>query len=139
MTVGAAVVAVSFALAGIALFGGGGDSAGPAATATTAAPTTRTGAPSTTLAAPAADPPTATARPMAVGRTYAVGTRALTFVDASRATSPNGSFAGAPSRTLPTQVWYPAEGAAGARRSPTPRPTGVTVRTRWCSSPTATT
>jgi dienelactone hydrolase len=36
-----------------------------------------------------------------------------TFVDTTRATSPNGSFAGAPSRTLPTQFWYPAEGQAG--------------------------
>jgi pimeloyl-ACP methyl ester carboxylesterase len=41
---------------------------------------------------------------------YAVGTQSLTFVDTSRPTPPNGTFAGAPSRTLPTLVLYPAEG-----------------------------
>jgi alpha-beta hydrolase superfamily lysophospholipase len=43
---------------------------------------------------------------------YAVGTQSLTFVDTSRPTSPNGTFGGAPSRTLPTLVLYPARGDA---------------------------
>jgi predicted dienelactone hydrolase len=41
---------------------------------------------------------------------YAVGTQSLTFVDTSRPTQPNRTFPGAPSRTLPTLVMYPAEG-----------------------------
>jgi dienelactone hydrolase len=46
---------------------------------------------------------------------YAVGLRSYTFVDTSRATPPNGTYQGAPSRTLPTLLVYPAEGdPAGA-------------------------
>ncbi len=41
---------------------------------------------------------------------FAVGTQSFTFVDTSRPTPPNGSFGGAPSRTLPTLVLYPAVG-----------------------------
>jgi dienelactone hydrolase len=41
---------------------------------------------------------------------YAVGLRSYTFVDPNRATPPNGSYPGAPSRTLPTLLVYPAEG-----------------------------
>ena len=52
-------------------------------------------------------------KPLDTTRRYAVGTRTLTFVDPSRTTSANGSFGGAPTRTLPTEFWYPAEGAAG--------------------------
>jgi len=44
-----------------------------------------------------------------------VGQRSITFVDASRPTKANGSYPGAPTRTLPSLVWYPAEAsAAGA-------------------------
>jgi len=42
--------------------------------------------------------------PLPVARTT------LTIVDASRPTPPNGAFPGAPSRTLVTEVWYPAAG-----------------------------
>ena len=38
---------------------------------------------------------------------YGVGTTSMTLVDTSRPTMPNGSFPGAPNRTLPTIVWYP--------------------------------
>lgn len=61
-------------------------------------------------------PPASTAaRPHAVVEhrqraTYAVGMRSYTFVDRSRPTSANGSFPGAPSRTLPTLLLYPAVG-----------------------------
>lgn len=43
---------------------------------------------------------------------YAVGSRSVVFVDTSRPTPANGSYAGARSRTLPTLVLYPARGAA---------------------------
>lgn len=39
---------------------------------------------------------------------YAVGKRSLTFVDRSRPTDANGSYPGAPTRTLPTLLLYPA-------------------------------
>ena len=39
---------------------------------------------------------------------YGVGETSVTLVDPSRPTMPNGSFPGAPDRTLPTAVWYPA-------------------------------
>src|SRR5262245_34754190 len=38
----------------------------------------------------------------------AVGVRTFAFVDGGRPTPPNGSFPGAPTRTLTTEVWYPA-------------------------------
>lgn len=41
---------------------------------------------------------------------YAVGSRTVVFVDTSRPTPANGSYAGAPSRTLPTLILYPARG-----------------------------
>lgn len=41
---------------------------------------------------------------------YAVGQRSYTFVDRTRPTSANGSYAGAPTRTLPTLLLYPAAG-----------------------------
>jgi len=40
---------------------------------------------------------------------YPVGTMKIRLVDHSRPTDPNGSYPGAPSRTLNTHVWYPAE------------------------------
>src|SRR6185436_15261844 len=47
---------------------------------------------------------------------YRVGVRTLTFVDASRPTPANGPYPGAPTRTLVTEVWYPA--AADGRDLP---------------------
>jgi dienelactone hydrolase len=44
----------------------------------------------------------------ASAKPYAVGERSYTLVDRSRSTPPNGSYAGAPTRTLPTVVLYPA-------------------------------
>jgi predicted dienelactone hydrolase len=37
-----------------------------------------------------------------------VGYHTFTFVDGSRPTPPNGSYPGAPDRTLPVDVWYPS-------------------------------
>ncbi len=39
---------------------------------------------------------------------YGIGSRTVTLVDTSRATPPNGTFPGAPDRTLVTEIWYPA-------------------------------
>ncbi len=74
----------------------------PATTATAAPATTATAAPTTTTVAGDG-----------TGSSHAVGFTEMTFVDSSRPTSPNGSFGGAPDRTLPTMIWYPAVGAAG--------------------------
>jgi dienelactone hydrolase len=117
MAVGAGVVVLVACViaAGIARFGG--DDGGARTTAATA---TSTIAPAAVATAPTTTAPTTTTAPpaaanaTAIGRTYAVGTRTLTFVDGSRTTSPNGSFGGAPTRTLPTEVWYPADGPSGA-------------------------
>jgi predicted dienelactone hydrolase len=49
---------------------------------------------------------------------FAVGVRSLTLVDTTRQTPAHGSFPALPSRTLPTQVWYPATGPAGAAPVP---------------------
>ncbi|MBI4518620.1 MAG: hypothetical protein HY699_22715 [Deltaproteobacteria bacterium] len=38
----------------------------------------------------------------------AVGVTTVEFVDTSRPTMPNGSYEGAPTRTLVTEIWYPA-------------------------------
>ncbi|HEY7137854.1 MAG TPA: phospholipase [Acidimicrobiia bacterium] len=53
---------------------------------------------------------------------YAVGSRTFTFVDTSRPTPANGSFAGAPSRTLQTLVLYPAGGPPGGAVTPGAKP-----------------
>jgi predicted dienelactone hydrolase len=49
---------------------------------------------------------------------FAVGTRSYTFVDASRVTKSHNGQPARPSRALPTQVWYPAQGAPGGRDQP---------------------
>ena len=120
VTAGAFVVVLVACViaAGIARFGGDDEGARSTAAVTTSttAPAAATTAPTATTAPPTTTAPPATpaaANATAIGRTYAVGTRTLTFVDSSRTTSPNGSFGGAPTRTLPTEVWYPADGASG--------------------------
>ena len=44
---------------------------------------------------------------------YAVGRTSLTFVDTTRPTDANNSYPGAPTRTLPVLVLYPAKGTPG--------------------------
>ncbi len=68
------------------------------------ATTTSTLPPTTTTTVPSALP---------VG-TLAVGTGTTTYVDATRPTPPNGGAPGAPTRSMPTTIWYPATGPAGA-------------------------
>src|SRR6476646_7709044 len=117
------VVVVALVAGGIALFGGGDDDPGrPVAAAgsggatssssTRAAPTTT--APATAPSTgPATTAPKAALSALDISRQHAVGTTTLTFVDPSRTTSANGDDGGAPTRTLPTEFWYPAAGAAG--------------------------
>jgi hypothetical protein len=116
---GAVALVVVLVVGGLALFGGDDDPDPAASSRPTSTSTALTTAPSTV--APTTAPPASTVAPAAASdtpRTFAVGTRSLTFVDSSRTTSPNGSFGGAPDRTLPTPFWYPADGAAGG--GPTP-------------------
>ena len=60
-----------------------------------------------------ADRPTTTVAVADPVGTYAVGERFGRFVDPSRSTPANGSFPGAPDRTLRTRILYPATGAPG--------------------------
>jgi len=53
--------------------------------------------------------PTIDAEDLAERGPFPVGVTTLTLVDESRPTDANGSYAGADSRTLVTEVWYPAE------------------------------
>ena len=54
--------------------------------------------------------------------TNAVGRIEQTFVDDSRPTNANGSFAGAPNRTLHTTIFYPATGKPGDAVTPDATP-----------------
>lgn len=70
-----------------------------------------------TIVAPSAAAASA-ARPAAhrhadTDATYAVGRVSMTFVDKSRPTDANNSYPGAPNRTLPVLVLYPARGTPG--------------------------
>ncbi|HLY38827.1 MAG TPA: hypothetical protein VKU61_12375 [Candidatus Binatia bacterium] len=49
---------------------------------------------------------------------YGVGETSVTLVDTSRPTMPNGSFPGAPERTLPTAIWYPTAPDGGGPDAP---------------------
>jgi dienelactone hydrolase len=68
---------------------------------------------------------TRSAQPIADGPNepeYAVGRREVTFVDSSRPTDANRSFTGAPDRTLPVLIMYPATGTPGGLSEPDARP-----------------
>jgi len=65
------------------------------------------------LPALASCPPDATTAAFLAPGPYAVGVRSLTLVDTSRQTPAHAGLPALPSRTLPTQVWYPAAGPAG--------------------------
>jgi len=53
--------------------------------------------------------PTIDAEELSERGPFSVGVTTLTLVDESRPTDANGSYAGTDSRTLVTEVWYPAE------------------------------
>jgi dienelactone hydrolase len=108
----AVVCVIGLAIAAVTLFQGGHGSslASPSHPAT-----------SSTAPANSAPAPTTTAPPvvrLAIDHEYAVGVHTVTYVDTSRSTSPNGDFGGAPSRTLPTAIYYPAEGDPGGPAQP---------------------
>ena len=86
-----------------------------ASTATTTPPrvTTTTTAPAPAATAPPATTATPTPPPRDLTRRYPVSTYTVDFVDTTRTESPNGSFEGAPSRTLTTTFWYPAVADGG--------------------------
>lgn len=114
--------------------GGGGAAASPTATrtATAAAPTgtplatrtatavdtgTATAAPSPSptpsrTAAPTATVPLPTSAAVLARGPYGSGVTTMTFVDTTRPTMPNGTYAGTAARQLVTEVWYPADAAA---------------------------
>jgi predicted dienelactone hydrolase len=142
-------------------------------TAVTATPTVATATPTAVTATPTAIPTTApTVEPTVAPTTaptveptiaptpvtqnpaesgpFAVGVSTLTLVDESRPTDANGDYPGATSRTLVTEVWYPAEGGpqpgelrdAPLDRSQAPYPLivfshGLTGNRRQSSSYTA--
>jgi dienelactone hydrolase len=110
----AVVCAVGLVVAGVALFSGNHgasvtSSVPPSSAAGTAPPAT---VPASTGAAAASTTAPGSA-PLAIGRTYAVGVHEVTYVDTTRSTSANGDFPGASTRTLPTTIWYPAQGSPG--------------------------
>jgi len=111
------------AMAAVSGCGGGGGT--NTSRASSAAPSSTTSAAVPVTAAPAATAPVATTAPTeptaGPARTFAVGIQKSTFVDASRATPATSGARGANTRTLPTTIWYPAEGvhsAADAANAP---------------------
>lgn len=57
-----------------------------------------------------------------VGRTFAVATATTEYVDPTRPTSASGSWPGAPSRTFPVTLWYPAAADGTPDRTAGPYP-----------------
>jgi predicted dienelactone hydrolase len=104
-----APAAILFALAIVAC----GDGENASTTATPVASPIASPAASAITSATATLPATVPAQALAERGPFAVGVATLTLVDESRPTDANGSYAGADSRTLVTEVWYPAEGSVG--------------------------
>jgi fermentation-respiration switch protein FrsA (DUF1100 family) len=86
--------------------------------ATSAAPTTAATVPTTATTAPATTSTVAKLVAVDANHRWAVGSYLLNLVDTSRPTAPAGSDPGAATRTLPTVVLYPADGAATAPETP---------------------
>jgi len=100
------LLAAAVALLALAVVGcGDSENASPTA-ALIASPTA--GPPATLTATP---PAATSAEALTERGPFAVGVTTLTLVDKSRSTDANGSYPGAASRTLVTEVWYPAQGA----------------------------
>jgi predicted dienelactone hydrolase len=97
----------ALALAALLAVGcGGGEDEGPSATSTPLATST----PVATATPLATAVPSVVSQDLSERGPFAVGVSTLTLVDESRTTDANGSYPGADSRTLVTEVWYPAEG-----------------------------
>ncbi len=101
----------------------------PTATATATRTATATASPTPTASATPTPTETATASPTATPTPTAlsseavlelgpwgVGVTTLTLVDDSRPTMANGTYPGAASRTLVTEIWYPSAPVADAPR-----------------------
>ena len=102
------LLAAAVALFGLSIVACDDEKASP-----TPSPTPTVAASATVL--PTSTPaPTTAAQPLAESGPFAVGVTTLTLVDESRPTDANGSYPGAATRTLVTEVWYPTEGAASA-------------------------
>jgi predicted dienelactone hydrolase len=102
------LLAAAVALFGLAVAACGDDNASP-----TASPqASPTGA--AVASATATLTPTVSAEALTERGPFAVGVTTLTLVDESRPTDANGDAADKDSRTLVTEVWYPAEGPAAA-------------------------
>lgn len=121
------VVAVVFGLAlatvgAVVALRGDDSSSGASSVRTPDATGAGAGAGAATTVAPTTVVPTTTVvrgtTPIDIQGRYAVGTGKATYVDSTRSTSANGDFAGAPTRTLPVQFFYPAEGDAGGASTP---------------------
>jgi dienelactone hydrolase len=100
-------IAVLALAALLAVACGGGQDEGPSATAV---PTL-----ATTIPTPATTVPTPVLEDLAERGPFSVGVSTLTLVDESRPTDANRDYPGADSRTLVTEVWYPAEGETQSR------------------------
>jgi len=100
------LLAAAVALFGLAIVAcdGGQSTSAPAISSPAASPTA-----SAIASATATPTPTVSAEALSERGPFAAGVTTLTLVDESRPTDANGSYAGADSRTLVTDVWYPAE------------------------------
>ncbi|MFO0693894.1 MAG: hypothetical protein U0230_10095 [Polyangiales bacterium] len=65
---------------------------------------------------------------------YTVGILDLTFVDSSRSTPAHGTYPGAPDRTLPTWIYYPASGVATGSKAADGRPFPIVLYSHGFSS-----
>jgi predicted dienelactone hydrolase len=61
------------------------------------------------------EPPALTSAQLLQPGPFGIGVTTMTFEDTSRPTMPNGTFPGAPTRVLVTEIWYPAAPAAEAQ------------------------
>ena len=104
------LLAAAVALFGLAIVAcdGGQSTSAPAISSPAASPTASAIASATATATPT---PTVSAEALSERGPFAAGVTTLTLVDESRPTDANGSYPGAASRTLVTEVWYPAEGS----------------------------
>jgi predicted dienelactone hydrolase len=87
-------------------------------TATPTLPPTATPVPSNTATPTETVEPTPTPSVLSSSQLLApgpdgVGVVTMTFVDDSRPTMANGTYAGSPARRLPTEIWYPIDASLG--------------------------
>jgi dienelactone hydrolase len=106
------LIGVAFLVVVVAAVAGCGGGAGSGSRSQPSS-TTRPAAISTSSTTTSSTPASFAAVPEAIG-SHAVGVHVDELVDASRPTPANGSAPGAPTRAMPTTIWYPAIGDASA-------------------------